>query len=87
MDRSTYGGSFLYHIDDGPLVAAGFVTALDYKNPNLYPFKEMQVGRKLGYFDCFRLFKVGIDYVTSLIGCLLANDIKNVLNCLFIIHI
>jgi flavin-dependent dehydrogenase len=36
-----YGGSFLYHIEDGgqPLAAVGFVIALDYKNPYLNPFK------------------------------------------------
>ena len=36
-----YGGSFLYHIEtDGqPLVAVGFVVALDYRNPYLHPFR------------------------------------------------
>jgi len=42
MEATTYGGSFLYHINDGPLVAAGFVTALDYQNTYLSPFREMQ---------------------------------------------
>jgi len=43
LDRNTYGGSFIYHLDEGePLVAAGFVTALDYSNPYLSPFKEFQ---------------------------------------------
>jgi len=42
LDKNTYGGSFLYHLNDGPLIAAGFVTSLDYKNPYLSPFKEMQ---------------------------------------------
>ncbi|KAK0409187.1 hypothetical protein QR680_004392 [Steinernema hermaphroditum] len=41
---SQYGGSFMYHIEDKrePLVAIGFVVALDYKNPHLDPFEEFQ---------------------------------------------
>lgn len=41
LKRDQYGGSFLYHIEDGgqPLVAVGFVVALDYKNPYLNPFR------------------------------------------------
>ncbi len=35
------GGGFIYHQDDHQL-AIGFVVALDYKNPWLYPFEEMQ---------------------------------------------
>lgn len=43
LDKTTYGGSFLYHLDeDTPLVAVGFVVGLDYSNPYLYPFKEFQ---------------------------------------------
>ncbi|CAH3125980.1 unnamed protein product [Pocillopora meandrina] len=43
LDKTTYGGSFLYHLDEEtPLVAAGFVVGLDYSNPYLYPFKEFQ---------------------------------------------
>jgi electron-transferring-flavoprotein dehydrogenase len=41
MDRSTYGGSFLYHLEDNQ-VAVGFVVALDYDNPYLSPFEEFQ---------------------------------------------
>ncbi|MBB3763747.1 electron transfer flavoprotein-ubiquinone oxidoreductase [Sphingomicrobium lutaoense] len=36
-----WGGGFLYHQDNGQ-VALGFVVALDYKNPWLSPFEEMQ---------------------------------------------
>ncbi len=36
-----WGGGFLYHQDNGQ-VALGFVVALDYKNPYLSPFEEMQ---------------------------------------------
>ncbi|XP_020619828.1 electron transfer flavoprotein-ubiquinone oxidoreductase, mitochondrial-like [Orbicella faveolata] len=43
LDKDTYGGSFLYHLnEDSPLVAVGFVIGLDYSNPYLYPFKEFQ---------------------------------------------
>jgi len=41
MDRSTYGGSFIYHLEDNQ-VAIGFVVGLDYQNPHLSPFDEMQ---------------------------------------------
>jgi electron-transferring-flavoprotein dehydrogenase len=40
-DSTTYAGSFLYHFGDG-LVAFGYVVGLDYKNPWLSPFEEMQ---------------------------------------------
>ncbi|XP_033110910.1 electron transfer flavoprotein-ubiquinone oxidoreductase, mitochondrial-like [Anneissia japonica] len=42
-DFKTYGGSFLYHLDEGsPLVAVGFVVGLDYTNPYLSPYREFQ---------------------------------------------
>jgi electron-transferring-flavoprotein dehydrogenase len=41
LDRRTYGGSFLYHLDDHR-VAVGFVVGLDYRNPYLSPFDEFQ---------------------------------------------
>uniref|UniRef100_A0A4W4G8X2 Electron transfer flavoprotein-ubiquinone oxidoreductase n=1 Tax=Electrophorus electricus TaxID=8005 RepID=A0A4W4G8X2_ELEEL len=43
LKRNTYGGSFLYHLNEGePLVALGFVVGLDYTNPYLSPFREFQ---------------------------------------------
>jgi electron-transferring-flavoprotein dehydrogenase len=61
LDTSTYGGGFLYHCDDGK-VTLGFITGLDYSNPFLSPFEEMQRwkthpairahlegGRRIGY--------------------------------------
>ncbi|XP_030624613.1 electron transfer flavoprotein-ubiquinone oxidoreductase, mitochondrial isoform X1 [Chanos chanos] len=43
LNRHTYGGSFLYHLNEGePLVALGFVVGLDYTNPYLSPFREFQ---------------------------------------------
>src|SRR6202012_3238243 len=41
LDRGTYGGSFLYHFGEN-LVPYGFVIGLDYRNPWLSPFDEMQ---------------------------------------------
>ena len=41
MDNETYGGGFLYHLE-GNKVTLGFVVGLDYKNPWLSPFEEMQ---------------------------------------------
>jgi electron-transferring-flavoprotein dehydrogenase len=41
LDSATYGGSFLYHFGDN-LVSYGFVIGLDYRNPWLSPFDEMQ---------------------------------------------
>ncbi len=41
MDRRTYGGSFLYHLEDNQ-VSIGFVIGLDYENPHLSPFEEFQ---------------------------------------------
>ncbi len=40
-DRNTYAGSWLYHFGDG-LVSFGYVVGLDYSNPWLSPFDEMQ---------------------------------------------
>ncbi len=41
MDSHTYGGSFIYHLEDNQ-VAVGFIIGLDYQNPYLSPFEEMQ---------------------------------------------
>ena len=41
LHAATYGGSFLYHLEEGQ-VAVGFVIGLDYRNPYLSPFEEFQ---------------------------------------------
>ena len=41
MDWKTYGGSFLYHLENNQ-VAVGYVVGLDYENPHLSPFEEFQ---------------------------------------------
>jgi electron-transferring-flavoprotein dehydrogenase len=61
LDRGTGGGSFLYHFGEN-LVSVGFVVHLDYANPYLAPFEELQRfkthpairdtfagGRRIGY--------------------------------------
>jgi len=61
LDSGTYGGSFLYHWGEN-FLAYGFVVGLDYRNPHLSPFGEMQRfklhpefrplfegGRRIGY--------------------------------------
>lgn len=42
LDRHTYGGSFIYHMEPNK-VHMGFVVGLDYKNPYLNPYEEFQV--------------------------------------------
>jgi electron-transferring-flavoprotein dehydrogenase len=41
LDRSVYGGSFIYHLSE-QRVAIGFVVGLDYANPYLDPYMEFQ---------------------------------------------
>ena len=61
LDAKTYGGSFVYHLEDNQ-VSVGFVVGLDYENPYLNPYLEFQRfkhhpairptlegGRRIGY--------------------------------------
>lgn len=41
MDHVTYGGSFIYHLSQNR-IALGYVIGLDYKNPWLNPYAELQ---------------------------------------------
>jgi electron-transferring-flavoprotein dehydrogenase len=41
LESDTYGGSFLYHLEDNQVVV-GFVVGLGYTNPHLSPFDEFQ---------------------------------------------
>jgi electron-transferring-flavoprotein dehydrogenase len=41
LASDTYGGSFLYHMEDN-LVAVGYVVGLGYANPYLSPYEEFQ---------------------------------------------
>jgi electron-transferring-flavoprotein dehydrogenase len=41
LNNDTYGGSFLYHLEQNQ-IAIGFVVGLDYQNPYLSPYEEFQ---------------------------------------------
>lgn len=41
MDTKTWGGSFMYHLENNQ-VYVGYVVGLDYQNPHLDPFNEFQ---------------------------------------------
>ena len=41
MDQQTWGGSFIYHLENNQAYV-GYVVGLDYKNPHLSPFEEFQ---------------------------------------------
>jgi len=41
MDAKTWGGAFIYHLEDNQ-ASVGFVVGLDYRNPHLSPFEEFQ---------------------------------------------
>ncbi|OGB23001.1 MAG: electron transfer flavoprotein-ubiquinone oxidoreductase [Burkholderiales bacterium RIFCSPLOWO2_02_FULL_57_36] len=41
LDAQTYGGSFMYHMDNNQ-VAVGYVVGLAYENPYLSPYEEFQ---------------------------------------------
>jgi electron-transferring-flavoprotein dehydrogenase len=45
IDSKTYGGSFIYHMEDNK-VNVGFVIGLDYQNPYMDPFEEFQKFKK-----------------------------------------
>ncbi|KAI0316037.1 FAD/NAD(P)-binding domain-containing protein [Amylostereum chailletii] len=42
LGMSTYGGGWVYHMADG-LVSLGLVVGLDYANPYLSPYRELQL--------------------------------------------
>jgi electron-transferring-flavoprotein dehydrogenase len=42
LDWKTYGGGWVYHMGDG-MVSLGLVIGLDYANPYLSPYRELQV--------------------------------------------
>ncbi|KAF9522339.1 hypothetical protein CPB83DRAFT_899738 [Crepidotus variabilis] len=49
LDIHTYGGGFVYQMDGG-LVSLGIVLGLDYKNPYLSPYRELQRMKHHPYF-------------------------------------
>jgi electron-transferring-flavoprotein dehydrogenase len=73
LDSDTYGGSFLYHLDNN-LVAVGMIVGLDYANPWLSPFDEFQRYKTLpairGTFEGGKRIAYGARAITA--GGLLA---------------
>ncbi len=93
LDSHTYGGSFVYHFGDN-LVSYGFVVGLDYRNPWLSPFEEMQRlkthpamrrhfadGRRIGY-GARALNEGGLQSIPNLVfpGGALIGDAAGFLN-------
>ncbi len=56
LDQRTYGGSCLYHLEKNQ-IAIGFVVGLDYANPYLDPYEELQ--RFKTHPDIRNIFKNG----------------------------
>lgn len=93
LASNTYGGSFLYHLQNNQ-VAVGFVVGLDYKNPWLSPYEEFQrfklhpairdtfaAGRRVAY-GARALSEGGLQSIPKLTfrGGLLAGDAAGFLN-------
>ena len=88
LAADTYGGSFLYHMEDN-LVAVGYVVGLGYTNPYLSPFEEFQRykthpairaffegGKRLAY-GARAIAAGGLQALPKLIfpgGCLIGDD-------------
>ena len=68
VDRRTYGGSFLYHLENNQ-VAVGFVIGLDYENPWISPFDEFQRFKThpaiRGFFEDGRRVSYGARAITE----------------------
>jgi electron-transferring-flavoprotein dehydrogenase len=68
LGNDTYGGSFLYHLENRQ-VAVGFVVGLDYRNPYLYPFEEFQRYKThpaiRGFFEGGRRISYGARAITA----------------------
>ncbi len=75
LDEMTYGGSFMYHMEDNQ-VAIGFVVGLDYANPYLSPFEEFQRFKThpniRWYFDAGKPKRLGYGARALTVGGLLS---------------
>lgn len=93
LEKDTYGGTFIYHLPDNK-VALGMVVGLDYENPYLSPFEELQRfklhpkikplfenGRRIAY-GARALIEGGIQSLPKLIfnGGVLVGDAAGFLN-------
>lgn len=88
LASDTYGGSFLYHMENNQ-VAVGLVVGLGYRNPYLSPFEEFQRykthpairrffdgGRRIGY-GARAITAGGLQALPKLVfpgGCLVGDD-------------
>ncbi|MDO8694357.1 MAG: electron transfer flavoprotein-ubiquinone oxidoreductase [Sheuella sp.] len=68
LDSDTYGGSFLYHLNNNQ-VAVGMVVGLDYANPWISPFEEFQRYKNhpaiRGYFEGAKRIAYGARAITA----------------------
>src|ERR1051325_6303212 len=68
LDAATYGGSFLYHMENRQ-VAVGFVVGLAYANPYLSPYEEFQRFKThpamRGFFDGGKRICYGARAITA----------------------
>ncbi|HUQ75984.1 MAG TPA: electron transfer flavoprotein-ubiquinone oxidoreductase [Burkholderiales bacterium] len=68
LDGSTYGGSFLYHMEANQ-VAVGFVVGLGYANPYLSPYEEFQRYKThpsiRGFFEGAKRISYGARAITA----------------------
>lgn len=55
LDMHTYGGGWVYHMADG-LVSLGLVFGLDYTNPYLSPYRELQASIDVCECSCYSNF-------------------------------
>jgi electron-transferring-flavoprotein dehydrogenase len=68
LDSHTYGGSFMYHMENNQ-VAVGYVVGLSYSNPYLSPFEEFQRykthPRIRGFFEGGKRIAYGARAITA----------------------
>ena len=68
LDTKTYGGSFLYHLENNQ-VMVGYVVGLNYENPYLSPYEEFQRYKThpaiKGYFEGGKRISYGARAITA----------------------
>ena len=68
LDSDTYGGSFLYHLENNQVVV-GYVVGLSYQNPYLSPLEEFQRYKThsaiRGFFDGGKRVSYGARAITA----------------------
>ncbi|MYM70445.1 FAD-dependent oxidoreductase [Pseudoduganella sp. FT55W] len=68
LDSKTYGGSFLYHLENNQVVV-GYVVGLNYENPYLSPYEEFQRYKThpeiRGFFEGAKRISYGARAITA----------------------